>query len=214
MAAKGALTTVAERHALALLGASEHARSIEDVAARLGGEVSLVIDPNADPAWGRVAHDDREGLELARDLGLVAVPAVGDNALRDRLAGMAAQLGVAMPPLVAKTATLASSAAVGPGTVILEHAHIGPQTVIGRSVIVNTRATVEHDTQVKAGAHLGPGAILGGAAIVGCFALLGSGAIVLPGVRIGDQATVGAGAVVLHDVEGGKTVVGVPANEV
>ncbi len=45
-------------------------------------------------------------------------------------------------------------------------------------------------------------------------ASLGSGAVILGGVTIGEAALVGAGAVVRHDVEGGTTVVGVPARPV
>jgi UDP-2-acetamido-3-amino-2,3-dideoxy-glucuronate N-acetyltransferase len=45
-------------------------------------------------------------------------------------------------------------------------------------------------------------------------ASLGSGALILGGVTIGECALVGAGAVVQGDVEGGTTVVGVPARPV
>lgn len=199
---------------VALLGASGHARSITDVLDRLQGEVRLVIAPDADPSWGRVVHDDDEGLALARGLGLPVVLGVGANDLRARLAARASRFDVATPPVVATTATCARSAEVGAAAVVLEHAHVGPAAFLGGAVIVNTRATVEHDARVGSASHIGPGAILGGHAAVGDQVLVGTGAVVLPGVSIGHGATVGAGAVVREDVPAEATVVGVPARRI
>ena len=49
---------------------------------------------------------------------------------------------------------------------------------------------------------------------VGNNVLLGSGSKILGGIHIGDNATVGANSVVLHSVEAGSTVVGIPARQV
>lgn len=196
---------------IALFGASGHARSVADVLDRLDLEVRLVVAPDADPSWGRVVHDDEEGLALARSLGLRPVIAVGDNRLRARLEALTSRSQLESPAVVAATATCASSAELGRATVLLEHSHVGPAATLGPAVIVNTRATVEHDVRVGAASHVGPGVILGGGVTVGDEVLMGTGSIVLPGVRVGDGATVGAGAVVREDVPAGATVVGVPA---
>jgi acetyltransferase-like isoleucine patch superfamily enzyme len=82
---------------------------------------------------------------------------------------------------------------------------------IGRGVIVNTSASVDHDCRVGEFAHLAPGSVLGGEVVVGARAFVGLGARILPCVTIGEEAVVGAGAVVLRDVPPGATVVGVPA---
>ncbi len=49
---------------------------------------------------------------------------------------------------------------------------------------------------------------------IGHNVVLGAGSKVLGGVRIGDNATVGANSVVVHSVEAGTTVVGIPARRV
>ena len=123
----------------------------------------------------------------------------------------ALSIGAVAPPVVASTATVARDAALGPGTVVLEHAHVGPGSTVGRGTIVNTAGVVEHDCTVGDGVHLAPGAILLGGAVVGSRTLVGSGAQVLPRVTVGIDATVGAGAVVNSDVQDGQTVAGVPA---
>lgn len=197
--------------AVALLGASGHARSIADVLERLGIEVQLVIAPDADASWGRVVHDDEEGLSLAHSIGLQVVLAVGDNGLRARLETMMSRRQVQATPVVATTATCAPSAEIGRATVVMEHGHVGPAARLGPAVIVNTHATVEHDVQVGAASHISPGAILGGGVSIGAQVLVGTGAVVLPGVSVDHGATVGAGAVVREDVPADVTVIGVPA---
>jgi carbonic anhydrase/acetyltransferase-like protein (isoleucine patch superfamily) len=123
----------------------------------------------------------------------------------------ARSMGEVAPPVVAATATVARDAVLGAGTVVLEHAHVGPASRLGPGTIVNTGAIVEHDCTVGEAVHLAPGSVLLGGASVGARTLVGSGARVLPGVAVGCDVTVGAGAVVTRDVEDGLVVVGVPA---
>ena len=80
---------------------------------------------------------------------------------------------------------------------------IQPGARIGRNVLVNTRAVVEHDCQIGDHCHIAPGAVLCGGVSVGEGAHVGAGAIVLGGVKLGAGSVVAAGAVVAKDVEAG-----------
>jgi len=82
---------------------------------------------------------------------------------------------------------------------------------IGENVIVNTRASIDHDCDIEAHAHVAPGAVLSGCVHVGERAHIGAGATVIQGLTIGAGAIVGAGAVVVDGIPDGVTVVGVPA---
>jgi sugar O-acyltransferase (sialic acid O-acetyltransferase NeuD family) len=97
------------------------------------------------------------------------------------------------------------------GSVIFHGAIVQANSKIGRHVIVNTGAQIDHDCLVEDYAHIAPGAILCGTIQVGEGALIGAGATVVPGIRIGRWATVGAGAVVTQHVPDHAVVVGVPA---
>ena len=79
------------------------------------------------------------------------------------------------------------------------------------SAIVNTGASVDHDSVIGDYAHVAPGARLGGHVRVGEGALLGVGSAFLPGVSVGAWATVGVGAAVVGDVPEGVIARGVPA---
>lgn len=218
-----------------VFGAGGHARSVVDVLERLGEQVVAVVGDAGARRWHvDVLADEGAAIERVVAEGLRAVVAIGASEARMAVLGRlltAAQLaqtsssaqnlraetahssGVA-PALVAATATVAPGVELAHGTVVLEHAHVGPGSRVGRGVILNTGAIVEHDCVVGEGSHIAPGAVLLGAARVGDGAFVGSGARVLPGVWLGRHVTIGAGAVVTRNFREGRTVVGVPARAV
>lgn len=221
-----------------VFGAGGHARAVVDVLERLGETVVAVVGDAGGHDWHlEVLADDAAGVARVQAGGLRAAVGIGSAAARLRILGLldeirsgsleqsarsmgsselsieesARSMGEIAPPVVAATATVARDALLGAGTVVLEHAHVGPASRLGAGTIVNTGAMVEHDCTVGEAVHLAPGAVLLGGASVGARTLVGSGARVLPGVAVGCNVTVGAGAVVTRDVADGLLVVGVPA---
>ena len=83
--------------------------------------------------------------------------------------------------------------------------------VIGEGCIVNTAAIVEHDVVLGEFVHVACNATLCGNVRVGANSHIGAAAVLRQGVQLGDASVVGAGAVVVHDFEGGATLVGAPA---
>ncbi len=106
------------------------------------------------------------------------------------------------------------AASVGEGTVVMAGSVIQARAVIGRHVIINTAATLDHDVVVGDYAHIAPGCHLCGNVTVGEGALLGVGTVVIPGIKIGAWAVVGAGSVVIRDVPDGAKVAGNPARAI
>ena len=184
---------------------------LHDVLVRSGATVVAVSGDARGPAWDVPVLDDDELAALVARTGACVALGIGDEARRTRLLEWAVGSGLALPPLVASTATVARSASLGAGTVVLEHAHVGPSARLRRAVVVNTAAVVEHDVVVGEGSHVAPAAVLLGAVEVGEGTLVGSGARVLPGIRVGSRVVVGAGAVVVTDIPDDTVVAGVPA---
>lgn len=141
----------------------------------------------------------------------VGVGGVGDSDPHRRLFELGVRTGIQPATLVHASATVSSSATVGPGCAILAAAVVGVSVRLGANCIVNSAAVVEHDCVIGAHAHIAPNASLAGSVAVGEAAHVGMGASVLGGIAIGSKAVVGAGAVVTSDVEEGTTVVGCPA---
>jgi acetyltransferase-like isoleucine patch superfamily enzyme len=82
---------------------------------------------------------------------------------------------------------------------------------MGEACIINTAASVDHESVLGDGVHVAPGAVLTGCVQVGDHSMIGAGAVVLPRIKIGKDVVVGAGAVVTRDIMDGKVVYGIPA---
>jgi len=144
---------------------------------------------------------------------LYCAVAVGGGRGRDRimLMDLLQARGLAPITLVHRTAFVAHGVNIAEGCQILCQSAVCTHTRLGRGVIVNTAASVDHDGEIGEGVHLGPGARIAGEVTVEARAFIGVGAVVLPRITIGKDAVVGAGAVVTKDVAAGMTVAGNPA---
>jgi sugar O-acyltransferase (sialic acid O-acetyltransferase NeuD family) len=116
--------------------------------------------------------------------------------------------------LVHPTASVANSASLGHGSVVLQGVVITAGSVLGDHVLVSQGAMLGHDVTVGPYVTIAPGAIISGGVRIGESAYVGTGAIVAPGVTIGAGALVGMGAVVTADADPGSTVFGNPARAI
>jgi sugar O-acyltransferase (sialic acid O-acetyltransferase NeuD family) len=119
--------------------------------------------------------------------------------------------GIAPVTLIHHTAFIDEDVEIGVGTQVMAGAVICTEARIGRQCIINTRASVDHESVLDDGCEVAPGATLCGIVRMKTGAWVCAGATVLPRKTIGADAIVGAGAVVVHDVPDGTTVIGVPA---
>lgn len=135
------------------------------------------------------------------------VVALGDNAVRRRLQ---AEASTRLMPvsIIHPSAILSPSATVGLGTVVMAGCVVNAGARVGDGVIVNTRASIDHDSQIGDFAHLSPGVTLAGAVRIGEESWLGTGACVIPRITIGRNVRVAAGSVVTRDVPDGVRFTG------
>jgi sugar O-acyltransferase (sialic acid O-acetyltransferase NeuD family) len=196
--------------ALALIGAGGHAVVVGDAAMLLYNPTLTIYSQDALQVGQKILSCAVELLETGAQVGHFHV-AIGSNSVRARIYQELSGGGNVAVTVTHPRATISASAEIGEGSFIAAAAVVAPRSRIGRAVIVNHHAVVDHDVSVDDYAHIAPGVVLGGGVRVGRQVLVGAGATILPGVSIGDGAVVGAGAVVLHDVPAGQTAVGVPA---
>lgn len=143
--------------------------------------------------------------------GTAVVVGIANAPVRRQIDARIQQAGLEAVPLVHPAATVTDSAVVGPGSVICAGARVASNVQLGRHVHMNLNATAGHDVGLADFVSVFPQAALSGFSRMGAESTLGSHAVVLPGITVGPGVNVGAGAVVVHDVEGNRTVKGVPA---
>lgn len=202
-----------------LIGAGGHARVCLEAlrdhpAIEVVGAISRDRTGVGDLGVTIVAADDQIAEATLSSGATAACVAVGDNLKRLELAETCRDAGLELVDAVSRFAMVSHTASWEPGVQLLPGAVVNAATHLGACVIVNTNASVDHDCRIGQGTHVAPGVAIAGGVTIGDRVLVGIGARVLPGVTIGHDAVIGAGAVVVHDVEPGTTVVGVPARPV
>lgn len=207
------------RTQILLFGAGGHGRVVFDVLDRQGlYEVTVVLDDGVEGGrefCGVPVSGGRERLRELDRLGIKhAIVAIGDNGIREQVAGLVTEAHLSFVVAVDSSAQVGREVAIGAGTVVMPGVVVNAGTRIGEHVILNTSCSVDHDCRIESFAHLSPGVHVGGGCTFGAGSHIGIGATVIEGIRVGARARIGAGAVVVDDIPDGVLAVGVPARPI
>jgi sugar O-acyltransferase (sialic acid O-acetyltransferase NeuD family) len=205
-----------------VLGAGGHAKVLIDTL-RLRPDVNIIgiLDPNPaclgqDILGVRVLGNDDEmkhfapnTVRLVNGVGSVDLPSVRKNIfLRFKASGY--EFLTVLHP----NAYIAASAVLGEGCQVMAGSVIQACVTIGSNVIINTNASIDHESWLADHIHVAPGVVISGMVRIEEESHLGARAVILQGVSVGKKSLVGAGAVVIGSIKAGSRVVGVPAREI
>jgi UDP-3-O-[3-hydroxymyristoyl] glucosamine N-acyltransferase len=87
-------------------------------------------------------------------------------------------------------------------------------TIIGDSTKIDALVHVAHNVTIGRNCELTAGTIIGGSTTIGDTCWTGLNSTVKDRIRVGKNVLVAAGAVVIHDVDDGDIVAGVPARSI
>jgi acetyltransferase-like isoleucine patch superfamily enzyme len=93
----------------------------------------------------------------------------------------------------------------------MQGAVIGAYAEIGHFCVVNSSASLDHESHMQDFSSMAPGAITGGGVRIGRRSAISIGAIIKHGVEIGDDVVIGAGSYVHESVPDGSVAFGTPA---
>ncbi|MED4796712.1 acetyltransferase [Priestia megaterium] len=199
---------------LLILGAGGHGKVVSEIAQLM-------------KQWEEIAFlDDREDISEVLGIPIVgkladllalrseyeyAFVSIGSNTARLNWTEKLSHHGFKIPILMHPSSTVSAKSSIEVGTVIMAGAVINPDTKIGRSCIINTASTIDHDCILQEGVHTSPGVHLGGTVKVGKRTWICIGATIINNINIGCDSVIAAGAVVTKDVPSNVLVAGVPA---
>lgn len=196
---------------LIIIGASGQGRVVADIAKKCGYEDIVFLDN--DPALTACAGypvlgQDSMASQLEGDLFV----AIGNGQIRKKL--MERENGRVFPILIHPSAVVAEDVEMECGCVVMAGAVINPGARLGKGVIVNTCASVDHDCVIADYSHISVGAHVAGTVEIGQCTWIGAGAVVSNNISVCDGCMIGAGAVVVKNIEEPGTYVGVPARKI
>lgn len=206
---------------LAILGAGGFAREVLDVVEAINAVApqafhveGFVSERAAD--WGQVLNGvpvvgDWAWFDAARRRDVQVVCGIGNPAVRKRVIGRSAQLGLRYATLVHPRATLTRWVKLGEGSIVTAGVVLTNNIEVGVHVHLNLNVTVGHDAVLGDFCTVAPGVNVSGNVTVGEGCDLGTGAAIIQKLTIGAWSVVGAGAVVNKDLPANCTAVGVPA---
>lgn len=147
--------------------------------------------------------------------GCLAI-AIGDSAVRERLAMTCASDGFSFWSVLASNVVIMDDVKIGEGALLSPFVTITSNIRIGRFFHANLYSYVEHDCRIGDFVTFAPGVKCNGNIIIDDHAYIGAGSTLRQGspdspLEIGKGAVVGMGAVVTRSVPPGVTVIGNPA---
>lgn len=149
------LVSVREMNLL-ILGAGSHGQEVRELAENLRVFRRIAfLDDNSPKAVGPCRNLRRYVEEYP-----IAIPAVGDRALRTRWLGELSVAGFVLPVLIHPSAAVSTSAEIGAGTVICARATVGPGVRMGTGCIIASGATIGRYTTLPDGSHVDCGQVV------------------------------------------------------
>lgn len=109
---------------------------------------------------------------------------------------------------------ISPSAHIGEGSLIMGGAIVNPGCRVGQNCIVNTKSSLDHDSEMKPYSSILPGVTTGGNVTIGICSCICLNATLSHRVSIGDHSYVGAASLVLRDIPDRVLAYGAPARVV
>lgn len=148
--------------------------------------------------------------KMGQQTYLHAIIAIGDNKLRDDCFYKALEQGVKTPSVYFRENGLEIKND-SKGNQFLRGSVVYSSAKLGRNILVNSGAVIEHHSVINDSAHICPGAVVLGGASIGKFCKIGANSVVHPNIIVSDSINLGALSVVTKNLTEKGNYFGCPA---
>src|SRR3990167_11526617 len=154
----------------------------------------------------RLAYDASQSVKLINGIG-----SIRSTEKRKNIFLYWKKHGFNFATVIHPMAYIGIAVTLGEGAQIMAGSLIQPRCFFEDNVIINTRATLDHDCHVESHVHVATGTVCCGGVVIGEGTHVGAGAIILQGVHIGKNCLIASGAVVTKAIADDSQVAGIPA---
>ncbi|MCH5227341.1 MAG: hypothetical protein J1F16_05935 [Muribaculaceae bacterium] len=180
-----------------MVGAGGHALSLAEFAEPLiYGYLANEENPEMPSQWLGKDDDLASWIDAGKKFHMAFVySGLPVMSKREALIRKYEEAGARFASLIAPSSIITPHSEIGEGSAVMAGSIVN-RALLGRNVIVNSGAIVEHDCKVGDNTFIGPGAVIGGFTSVGSNCFIGLGARIANGITIASGITVAMGAIV------------------
>ena len=163
---------------LLIIGAGSFSTEIEELARLLGYDDISFLDDNPDKAKTHPVIGTMKDIKKYRPQYDNAIVALGNNKNRIYYHTMLEACDYNIPVLIHPTAYVSPDAILNPGCIIRTFAVVGRYAELGKAVILNIGAKVDHHCVIGAGSHLLINSVVRGSKTVESLTWLEAGQVI------------------------------------
>lgn len=153
---------------------------------------------------------------IARHPNCKVFVAIGDNWIRKKMVTKVISImpNVNFATAIHPSAQIGRHTSIGEGVVIMAGAIVNSGANIGDFTIINTKASIDHDSKMLSFSSLAPNVTTGGNVLIGEFSAMAIGATIQHGISIGKHSVIGAGSILMRNCGDNLVMYGVPAKKI
>jgi sugar O-acyltransferase (sialic acid O-acetyltransferase NeuD family) len=190
-----------------LIGGGGHCKSCIDVIEQedkyqIVGILDLPQYIGMDILGHKIIGTDEDIPELSKTVNdfLITIGQIKSSEKRISRYGIVKKYGGNLPIITSPRAYVSKSAIIEEGTIIMHDVIINADVRIGKNCIINSKALVEHESNIGDFSHISTGAILNGQTKIGNNCFIGSGSVISNNLSIISDTVIAAGVVIYRDI--------------
>lgn len=202
-----------------IIGASGHGKVITEIIEKNGQyEIFGFIDSfkkiGTNILGYKIIGDENHIPYLMEKEGIAkGIIAIGDNLKRKKMFKKIKSIrhNFDFISAIHPSASISNYSTIGKGVAVMAGTVINAEAQVGDFSIINTKASLGHDSILEKYSSLSSGVTVGGNVTIGKFTAISIGATIVNNITIGKHTIIGAGAVVTRKIGNFQVAYGIPA---